>query len=191
MVSSLPLESPLSQVPENTRVNWSWLLISKSSSSDNPRILYRISFTIWLLCHDKQHLGNQSLKQWRGEHRYVSDYHAGFRFCCFWFLNWLCVGKLILEAFQISFLRGKNRLKCLTAQICLGSKLVAVLLEVCWGVTTLEVCVFHLPFITSVAPSSADVSLSLQTLLSLRWLGVINHYLRSSSCGSSNRPWLK
>lgn len=138
LISSLPLEGPLSQDPENTRAGWSWLLISKSGSSDNPRILYRISFTVWFLCHNKQHLGNQSLEQWRGEHRHVSDYHAGFCFCCFWFLNCLCVGKLILEAFLISFFRGKNRLKWLTAQICLESKLVAVLMEVWWGLTTLK-----------------------------------------------------
>lgn len=124
----MPLEGPFSQVPENTRVECSWLLISKSGTSGNPRIPYRISFTVWFLFHNK-HLGNQSLKQWRGEHRDESDYHIldfvilldighfGFFFCCFWFLNWLCVGKLILEAFLINFLRGKNRLKWLIAQI--------------------------------------------------------------------------
>lgn len=40
--------------------------------------------------------------------------------------------------------------------------------EVWWGLTTLAVCVFHLPVLTSVAaPSSADIPLSLQILFSL------------------------
>lgn len=118
----------------------------------------------------------------------------GFCFGYVQFLNRLCVRKLIFTASVISLFGSKSRLKrdiWLIAQTRLESELVAVLLEVWWGLTVLEACVLHLPLFPCAARSSTGVSLSLQTLYCLNWLGILNKDFKSNPYGSSNCTCLK